>query len=87
MLELGKFFVNENIGRIGIKDFLFTNNEFLHNGDYHHMGGTRIGLNKKDSVVDKNLKVHGVNNLYIFGSSVFRSVGIANPSFTIVQLS
>lgn len=87
MIELGKLFVNENIGRIGIKDFLFSNNEFLHTGGYHHMGGTRIGLNKKDSVVDKNLKVHGINNLYICGSSVFRSAGIANPTFTIVQLS
>jgi len=87
MIELGKFFVNENIGRIGIKDFLFSNNEFLHKGGYHHMGGTRVGLNKKDSVVDKNLKVHGINNLYICGSSVFRTGGSANPTFTIVQLS
>jgi choline dehydrogenase-like flavoprotein len=51
------------------------------------MGGTRIGVSKKDSVVDKNLKVHGINNLYICGSSVFRSGGSANPTFTIVQLS
>ena len=84
MLELGKFFVNENIRRIGIKDFLFSNNEFLHNGGYRYIGVTRIGLNKRDSVVDKNLKVHNVNNLYICGSSVFRSAGIANPTFTIV---
>jgi hypothetical protein len=87
MIELGKFFVKKNIGRIGVEDFLFSNKEYLHTGGYHHMGGTRIGVSKKDSVVDKNLKVHGINNLYICGSSVFRSGGSANPTFTIVQLS
>ena len=51
------------------------------------MGGTRIGFNSYDSVVDKNLKVHGVENLFIAGSSVFASAGYANPTFTIVQLS
>ena len=30
-----------------------------------------MGYNSKDSVVDKNLKVHGVENLFISGSSVF----------------
>jgi len=87
MVELGKFFVHENIGRIGLKDFLFSNKYFLHIGGYHHMGGTRIGFNEKDSVVDKNLKVHSLDNLFICGSSVFRNGGSANPTFTIVQLS
>jgi hypothetical protein len=87
MIELGKLFVSQNIGRIGVKDFLFSNEEFVHKAGYHHMGGTRIGFNKTDSVVDRNLKVHGVNNLYICGSSIFRKGGSANPTFTIVQLS
>ena len=51
------------------------------------MGGTRIGLNKSDSVVDKNLKVHGIKNLYIAGSSVFRTSGHCHPTYTLVQLS
>ena len=51
------------------------------------MGGTRMGENKHDSVVDKNLKVHGVKNLFITGSSVFRTSGHCHPTFTIVQLS
>ena len=51
------------------------------------MGGTRIGVNENDSVVDKNLKVHGTENLFITGSSVFRSSGHCHPTFTIVQLS
>jgi len=43
--------------------------------------------NENDSVVDKNLKVHGTENLFITGSSVFRSSGHCHPTFTIVQLS
>ncbi len=53
----------------------------------HQMGGTRIGDNENDSVVDKNLKVHGIENLFVTGGSVFRTSGHCHPTFTIVQLS
>ena len=56
-------------------------------GVYHHIGGTRIGSDSKNSVVDNNLKIHGNKNLYIAGSSVFPTSGYTNPTFTIVQLS
>ena len=46
-----------------------------------------MGYNKQDSVVDKNLAVHGIRNLFICGSSVFVTAGYANPTYTIVQLS
>lgn len=85
--NLANFFVKENIGRIAIKKYLFNNDKFINQGGYHHIGGTIMGKNSKDSVVDKNLKVHDIDNLYIAGSSVFPSAGIANPTFTIVQLS
>jgi len=52
------------------------------------MGGTRIGYDPNNyDVVDSNLKVFNTNNLYIIGSSVFRTGGHANPTLTIVQLS
>jgi choline dehydrogenase-like flavoprotein len=38
-------------------------------------------------VVDANLKVHGLANLYVGGSSTFATSGHANPTYTIVQLS
>ena len=40
-----------------------------------------------DDVVDANLKLFNTNNLYIIGSSIFRTGGHANPTLTIVQLS
>ena len=79
--------ITKNIGRIAGLDFLFNDNKFSHAGGYHHMGGTRAGKNYLSSVVDENLKVHGIENLYISGSSVFPSSGHVNPTFTIVQLS
>ena len=54
---------------------------------FHHLGGTRMGQDEKNSVVDKNLKVHNSKNLFICGSSVFPSGGHANPTLTIIQLS
>ena len=51
------------------------------------MGGTRMGSNLKSSVVDKNLKVHSIQNLFISGSSVFSTSSIVNPTFTIIALS
>ena len=55
---------------------------------HHHMGGTRVGHDPNNyDVVDKNLKLFGTNNLYLVGSSIFRTGGHANPTLTIVQLS
>ena len=54
---------------------------------WHHMGGTRMSDDPASGVVDKNLKVHGLGNLFIGGSSVFPSGGYANPTLTIVQMS
>jgi len=53
----------------------------------HHIGTTRMSANPEDGVVDKNLKMHSLANLYVAGSSVFPSTGISNPTFTIITLS
>lgn len=54
---------------------------------HHHMGTTRMGLSETDSVVDANCRVHGIDNLYIAGSSVFPTCGSANPTLTILALA
>ena len=46
-----------------------------------------MGTSASNSVVDANLKVHGLENLYIGGSSVYPTSGFANPTYTIVRLS
>ncbi len=56
-------------------------------GVSHHMGTTRMSSNPKKGVVDKDCLIHGISNIYIAGSSVFPTVGTANPTLTIVALA
>jgi choline dehydrogenase-like flavoprotein len=53
----------------------------------HHLGTTRMSADPKTGVVDANCQVHGVDNLYIAGSSVFPTAGHANPTLTIAAMS
>lgn len=53
----------------------------------HFIGGTPMGSDAATTVVDPNLCVHGVDNLYVCGPSVFPSYGYANPFYTIAALS
>lgn len=65
-------------------DHLVTSHPY---GGYHHMGTTRMGTDPARSVVDANSRVHGMDNLYIAGSSVFPTGGWANPTLTIIALA
>lgn len=56
-------------------------------GTWHHIGTTRMSDQSSSGVVDTDLKVHGMDNLYIVGSSVFPTGGAAAPTLTIVALS
>jgi len=56
-------------------------------GGGHHMGTTRMAESADAGVVDADCRVHGLDNLYIAGSSVFPTVGMANPTLTIVALA
>ena len=54
---------------------------------WHHMGTTRMDPSPQKGVVDTDCKVHGVNNLYVAGSSVFPNVGYDTPTINLVALS
>ena len=83
--KLANLFKQEDLGRIALADEIYNLKEFENLGNYHHMGGTRIGDSIKDSVVNTDFKVHDVSNLYILGSSNFRYGTYKNPTFTIIQ--
>lgn len=53
----------------------------------HHMGTTRMSELPKKGVVDPDCRVHGIDNLFIAGSSVFPTGGCVNPTLTIVALA
>jgi choline dehydrogenase-like flavoprotein len=56
-------------------------------GFRHHIGTTRMHLSPRSGVVDSECRVHGINNLYVAGSSIFPTGGYANPTLTLVALS
>jgi len=74
----------EGIGKLNFKNPELEQLLSIHS---HFIGGTRMGKDSSTSVVDKNLRLHGVNNLFVSGPSVFPSYGYANPFYTISALS
>ena len=80
-----------DIGRVKIEEWLQagSGSEWSPRlrGGHHHMGTTRMADSPTEGVVDKNCKVHGIDNLFIAGSSVFPTGGYVNPTLTIVALS
>ena len=52
----------------------------------HHLGTARMAASPRDGVVDANLRVFGMSNLYVCDGSVFATAGSVNPSLTITAL-
>jgi choline dehydrogenase-like flavoprotein len=53
----------------------------------HHMGTTRMADDPRKGVVDADCKVHGIDNLYVAGSSVFTTSATVNPTLTLLALA
>ena len=66
------------------EDLLAMNPRFMSTlrDTLHQSGGAVMGRSAEDGVVDKDLRVFGTTNLYIGGSSTFRTIGNANTTFT-----
>ncbi len=56
-------------------------------GGFHHMGTTRMADTPQSGVVDADARVHGIDNLYVAGSSLFPTSGWANPVLTTLALT
>ncbi|MES2222810.1 MAG: GMC family oxidoreductase [Acidobacteriota bacterium] len=54
---------------------------------YHWMGGTRMSTSAADGVVDTDLKIHGLRNVYVCSASVYPTSGFANPVHTLLALA
>jgi choline dehydrogenase-like flavoprotein len=53
----------------------------------HHLGTARMGTSPAESVVDRDCRVHDVDNLFVASSAVFPTSSQANPVLTIVALA
>jgi choline dehydrogenase-like flavoprotein len=78
--------VRAGLGRIELK-LGEENPPVVFEGNYHHMGTTRMHPDPGLGVVDSDGRVHGVRNLYITGASVFPTGGYINPTYTVVALA
>ncbi len=54
---------------------------------WHHMGTTRMSERPSEGVVDAQCRVHGVDNLFVAGSSVFCRGTLSPPTLTIMGLA
>ncbi len=89
-ISLRDEFKRINIGDLNIEPWLLDNNpsaSMEHITDQlHHIGTTRMHDSPNQGVVDRNCRVHGIENLYIGSSSVFPTSGHSNPTLTIIAL-
>jgi glucose dehydrogenase len=53
----------------------------------HHIGTCRMSELPENGVVDRHCQVHGIDNLYVVGSSVFPTAGARQPTLTIAALA
>jgi choline dehydrogenase-like flavoprotein len=53
----------------------------------HHIGTTRMANDAAQGVVNKDCRMHAIDNLYVAGRSVCPTGGHANPTLTIVALA
>jgi hypothetical protein len=56
-------------------------------GGYHQAGTTRMSELPEDGVVDRNLAVHGFDDLFVLSSSIFPTSGQANSTFTLIAFA
>lgn len=79
----GKQLVQDLLTAAGGKDLMVSPLQI----GLHLMGGARMGMDEKTSVVSSDFKVHGMDNLYVVDGSLFPNAPGINPSLSIMALS
>ena len=69
------------------QDFLSNPSASEFNSNSHNIGTTRMSDDPLFGVVDRNCRIHGIDNLYIAGSSIFPTSSHANPTLMIVAMA
>jgi hypothetical protein len=54
---------------------------------YHTAGSLRMGSKKSNSVVNSDLKIWGINNLYVCSTAVFPTTSCSNTGLTLLALA
>jgi choline dehydrogenase-like flavoprotein len=53
----------------------------------HHMGGTPMGRDERDSLVNAELQLHALSNVFVCSTSVFPTGAHSNPTLTLLALA
>src|SRR5690606_23697109 len=78
---------SEMLEYIGAKN-ITTNNSNQNPGlDIHEMGGARMGVDPKTSVLNKWNQVHTCKNVFVTDGACMTSTGTQNPSLTFMALT
>jgi hypothetical protein len=90
--HIEEFWGRNGLNRVAELDFIAPGKDVQQwNGNvhdiYHPAGTTRMAADPALGVVDTNLRIHGTSNAFVVGSSVFPSMGAANPTFTAMALA
>ena len=79
-----------NLGKVNLYEHLNYNNPDWSNylSDVcHQMGGCKMSLSQEEGVVNKDLQVWGVSNLYVCSCAVFPTSSHSNPTLTMLALA
>lgn len=88
--------MRERFAASGVGEFIYEEAELRakledearkFNSNAHHIGTTRMSEDPARGVVDPQCRVHGVENFYLAGSSVFPTSSHANPTLTLVAVA
>jgi choline dehydrogenase-like flavoprotein len=93
-VEFGRLLAERRVGRLKLDPWLLEEpvtfpgiDTGAEVGGHHHMCTTRMSDDPRQGVVDRNCRIHGLDNLYLGGCSTFATGGHANPTYTITQLA
>ena len=88
---IGKEVGISGVGRVRLDEFLWPDKSNsipdTMGGGWHHMGTTRMSYDPRKGVVNKDCRIHSINNLFVAGSACFTTAGAPNPTLTLVALS
>ncbi|MEZ5817651.1 MAG: GMC family oxidoreductase [Hyphomicrobiaceae bacterium] len=77
----------QEIEAAGLGEMTWSKDVYSTPSSVHPIGGARMGMDPRSSVVNEHLAVHGVPNLLLASSAVFPTAGYANPTLTVVALA
>ena len=66
---------------------MLDSTDWSYGGNGHPAGTTRMADDPKKGVTDRNGRVHGVENLYVAGGSLYPTMGSQHPTLTIIALT